>query len=84
MGLAAVANTLGAQIPTGKLRKTQALVLAVGLLALLLVCQVPVIGWLVLIVATVVSMGAVIRTRFGQNSRSTPMLDPMQHTAPML
>ncbi|MDP1829830.1 MAG: hypothetical protein Q8L48_41575 [Archangium sp.] len=84
VGLAVVANAVGARLPTGKLRKTQALVLAVGLLALLLVGHIPVIGPLVMALSVFVSMGAIIRTRFGQNSRSTPMLDPMPQTAPML
>lgn len=83
VGLAVVANAVGARLPTGNLRKTQALVLAVGLLTLLLVGRIPVLGHLVMAEAVFISMGAIIRTRFGQNSRSTPMLDPLQ-TAPML
>jgi FKBP-type peptidyl-prolyl cis-trans isomerase len=77
VGLAVVANALGAKLPTGKLRKTQALVLAVGLFALLLIGQIPVLGPMVLALAVFISMGAIIRTRFGQGSRGTPMLDPM-------
>ena len=84
VGLAVVANAVGAQLPTGNLRKTQALVLAVGLFALLLVGHVPVLGPLVMVEAVFISMGAIIRTRFGQNSRSTPMLDPMSQAAPTL
>ena len=84
IGLAAVANVVGSKLPTGKLRKTQALVLAVGLFAMLLSMQVPVIGVLVFLVAAAISFGAIIRTRFGQSSRGTPMLDPMQTTAPIL
>lgn len=84
IGLAAVANVVGAKLPTGKLRKTQALVLAVGLFAMLLAMQVPVLGVLVTLAAVAVSFGAIIRTRFGQNTRGTPMLDPMQTTAPIL
>lgn len=83
VGLAAIANALGAKLPTGKLRKTQALVLAVGLFAMLLVFQIPVLGVMALLVAAFISAGAIIRTRFGQSSRGTPMLDPMQ-TAPIL
>lgn len=84
IGLAAVANVVGSRMPTGKLRKTQALVLAVGLFAMLLSMQVPVLGVLVFVVAAAISFGAIIRTRFGQSSRGTPMLDPMQTTAPIL
>ncbi|MDP3155636.1 MAG: hypothetical protein Q8N23_23390 [Archangium sp.] len=83
VGLSAVANAIGSKLPTGKLRKTQALVLAVGLLAMLLVFQVPVFGWMLFFVAAFISLGAIIRTRFGQGPRSTPMLDPM-HTAPSI
>ncbi len=83
VGVAVVANTLGARLPTGKLRKTQALVLAVGLLVLLLIGQIPVLGPMVLAVSMFISLGAIIRTRFGQGPRSTPMLDPM-HTAPRI
>ena len=84
IGLAAVANVVGSRMPTGKLRKTQALVLAVGLFAMLLSMQVPVLGVLVFLVAAAISFGAIIRTRFGQSSRGTPMLDPMHTTAPIL
>ncbi len=83
VGVAVVANALGARLPTGKLRKTQALVLAVGLLVLLLIGQIPVLGPMVLAVSVFVSLGAIIRTRFGQGTRGTPMLDPM-HTAPSI
>jgi hypothetical protein len=84
VGAAAVANMVGAKIPTGKLRKTQALVLAVGLLAMLLVWQVPGMRWVELMLVMALSLGAIIRTRFGQNSRGTPMLDPMHQAAPSL
>lgn len=84
-GMAVIANTLGAKIPTGRMRKTQALVLAVGLLALLLIGRVPGVGPLVLSLAAFVSMGAIIRTRFGQTGKGIPVLDPMQNaTAPLL
>jgi hypothetical protein len=83
VGLAVVANAVGAKLPTGKLRKTQALVLAAGLFALLLVGQIPVLGPMVLAAAVFISLGAIIRTRFGQGGRGTPMLDQMP-TAPVL
>lgn len=75
VGLAATANVLGQAVPTGKLRKTQALVLAVGLLALLLVSKIPVLGAIVLSLVICVAMGAIIRTRFGQPTRGLPMPD---------
>lgn len=81
VGLAAVASAVGARLPTGRVRKTQAVVLAVGLLALLLVSRVPVLGSLALGVAVLVSLGAIIRTRFGQPPRGTPVLDPLQPAA---
>lgn len=84
VGLAALANVVGSKLPTGKLRKTQALVLAVGLFAMLLALHIPGLWVLVLLVTAAISFGAIIRTRFGQSSRGTPMLDPMQNTAPIL
>jgi hypothetical protein len=75
VGLAAVANLLGAALPTGPLRRTQATVLAVGLLVLMLVKSIPVLGGLLLAVAVAVSLGAIIRTRFGQPPRGTPVLE---------
>jgi hypothetical protein len=81
VAVAVLANTLGARLPTGHMRKTQALVLAVGLLALMLIANVPVLGVLLAIAAGCISFGAIIRTRFGQPRRGTPMLDPMQSPA---
>lgn len=83
VGFAAVANTLGMKLPTGRLRKTQALVLALGLLVLLLVTRIPVLGPILLSGALFVSLGAIIRTRFGQPPRGTPMIDTVQ-AAPVL
>lgn len=80
-GLAVVANVLGTKVPTGRVRKTQALVLAVGLLALLLIGHIPVLGPLMMTAAVFVSMGAIIRTRFGQSGKGLPVLDPMQQPA---
>jgi hypothetical protein len=75
VGGAAVASTLGSVLPTGRIRKTQALALGLGVLVLLLASQVPVLGWLVLIAAVCVSMGAIFRTRFGQPTRGTPIFE---------
>lgn len=78
LGLAVVANALGASLPTGRLRKTQALALGLGLLALMLATEIPVLGPLLGVLAVFVSLGAIIRTRFGQPPRGTPMVDTLQ------
>lgn len=75
MGLAAVANTLGTSVPMGRVRRTQAMVLALGLLVLLLVAQVPVLGPLVLSLAVCVSLGAVLRTRLGATPKGLPVME---------
>lgn len=75
VGLTVVANAIGTKLPTGPLRRTQATVLAVGVLMLLAVSRVPVLGELALALAVVVSFGAIIRTRFGQAPRSASFLD---------
>jgi hypothetical protein len=80
VGLAVVANAVGTKLPTGRMRKTQALALAIGLFAMLLVSRIPGIGPVVLTGAVFVSMGAIIRTRFGQQARGTPQMDPMHAT----
>lgn len=72
MGLAAVASEIGLRIPLRNLRKTQAVVLAVGLLILLLVGLVPVVGPLVMIAIGCLSLGAIIRTRFGSRRQGIP------------
>jgi hypothetical protein len=72
---AAVANAVGASLPTGKLRKTQALVLAVGLAVLLLVWRVPYLGPFTVVMAELVALGAIIRTRFGQPPHGSPIQD---------
>lgn len=66
MGLVAVANLLGARVPVPRLRRTQALALAAGLVAMLLVARIPVLGPILLSAATFVSLGAIIRTRIGR------------------
>jgi hypothetical protein len=57
------------------MRKTQALVLALGTLALMLVSLIPVLGKLAVGVAAFIGLGAIIRTRFGQPPRGTPIFD---------
>ena len=65
-------HDLAATFPVLRGRKTQAAVLALGLALLLLVAQVPVLGGLVTAAACFVSLGAIVRTRFGQRPRGTP------------
>jgi hypothetical protein len=75
MGLLAFANTVGARFPLARLRRTQAAVLAVGLLIVMLVGLVPVIGPLCIFAVGCVSFGAIIRTRAGQRSLGLPVPD---------
>jgi hypothetical protein len=72
LGFAAVASELGTRMPVLVGRKTQALVLALGLLILLVVGRIPVLGPLVLVLASFIALGAVIRTRFGHRPRGIP------------
>jgi hypothetical protein len=66
VGLVAVANLLGARVPVAKLRRTQAVALAIGLVVMLLVARIPGVGPLLMTVAVCVSLGAIIRTRLGR------------------
>ncbi len=75
MGMLALANTLGERIPIKRLRRTQAAVLAVGLLTMMLLAMVPVIGPLLLTAAGCVSFGAIIRSRVGQRALAMPIAD---------
>jgi len=75
VGLAVVSNSLGAVIPTGKLRRTQALVLAIGVLMMMIVAQIPVVGPLLFALAATVALGAMVTTRLGQPPRGLAMPD---------
>ena len=66
VGLVAVANLIGARVPVARLRRTQAVALAVGLVSMLLVARIPVVGPLLMSGAIFVSLGAIIRTRLGR------------------
>ncbi|WP_224244655.1 bactofilin family protein [Hyalangium gracile] len=72
LGLAVLASEIGLRVPVLRGRKTQAAVLALGLLVLLTVGSIPVIGALAMALATMVAFGAVIRTRFGHKLRGVP------------
>ncbi len=77
MGIAAIAAQVGSRLPVPGAKKTQAVVLALGLLALLLAAQVPVLGPIAIWVLCLISLGAIIRTRFGQRPRGFPEADPI-------
>jgi hypothetical protein len=72
LGLAVLASEIGLKVPVLRGRKTQAAVLALGLLILLTVGAIPGIGAVVLTLSTLVAFGAIIRTRFGQRVRGFP------------
>ena len=73
MGYSALASEVGTRLPVLRAnRKTQAAVLALGILVLLVLQLIPVLGKLVLVAATCVAMGATIRTRFGTRPREFP------------
>ncbi len=73
MGFSALASELGMRLPVLRAsRKTQAAVLALGILVLLVVQLIPVLGPLVLTAASFVALGATIRTRFGTRPREFP------------
>jgi hypothetical protein len=69
MGVSALASEIGMRLPFFRGHKTQALVLAVGLLALLLVGEIPVMGFLTWMAISFIALGAIIRTRFGGGRR---------------
>jgi len=72
MGMSALANEIGMRLPIFRGRKTQALILAVGTLVLLLVAIVPYLGPLAIAILMTIAFGAVIRTRFGQAPKGVP------------
>ncbi|MFP2934332.1 hypothetical protein ACLESO_56290, partial [Pyxidicoccus sp. 3LG] len=78
LGYAAVASELGTKLPVLRGRKTQAVVLALGLLVLMVVGIIPVLGFLVSLAVTLMALGAVIRTRFGYRPRGMP--EPIIHS----
>lgn len=72
LGFTAVASEIGTRVPVLRGRKTQAVVLAVGLLILLGLGAIPGLGWLVTIPATFMGFGAAILSRFGNRLRGIP------------
>jgi hypothetical protein len=73
MGFSALASEVGMRLPVLKAsRKTQAAVLALGILVFLVVELIPFLGPLVLFCAGCFALGATIRTRFGTRPREFP------------
>jgi hypothetical protein len=73
MGFSALASEVGTRLPVLRAnRKTQAAVLALGILVFLVVELIPILGPLVLFCAGCFALGATIRTRFGTRPREFP------------
>ncbi|HYO52813.1 polymer-forming cytoskeletal protein [Archangium sp.] len=72
LGFTAVASTIGMRLPVMVGRKTQAMVMALGLLLLLVLGRIPWVGWMVLVAATLVGFGAIIRTWFVRRPQGMP------------
>jgi cytoskeletal protein CcmA (bactofilin family) len=72
VGFTAVASSIGTRLPVMRGRKTQAMVMALGLLILLAVAQIPILGTLVVVAAAMVGFGAVIRTQLGRRPQGIP------------
>ena len=68
---------MGSRLPLRPRQKTQAVVLALGLLILLLLVRLPGVGPVVMGLALLVSLGAIMRTRFGHRSQGLP--EPIFH-----
>ncbi len=79
LGFTAVASEIGLRLPILRGRKTQAVVLALGLLILLALTSIPVVGWLVLLAACFMGFGAALLTRFGHRLRGIP--EPLSRTS---
>ena len=77
LGFAAVASELGRTLPFLGRHKTQATVLAAGLFVLLALGSLPWVGPLILVLAALVSLGAITRTRFGHRPQGIP--EPLSH-----
>ncbi|NRD63725.1 hypothetical protein HRD49_18395 [Corallococcus exiguus] len=72
LGYAAIASEVGTRLPVMRGRKTQAVVLALGLGLILLISHIPVVGVLLNLILNPLAFGAVIRTRFGYRGRGMP------------
>jgi len=65
-GFTALAWWLGRQLPVQLSRGAMVLQLALGMGIVFAATQIPVLGWLVWVSAVILTFGAVLRTRFGQ------------------
>ncbi|NOK38235.1 polymer-forming cytoskeletal protein, partial [Corallococcus exercitus] len=72
LGYAAIASELGTRLPVLRGKKTQAVVLALGLGLILLISHIPVLGFLLNLFLIPLAFGSVIRTRFGYRGRGMP------------
>lgn len=69
MGIAAIGHEIGKRIPVPFVRKTQALVLAVGLLVLLVAFEIPILGAFTFVVVSLLSLGMLVRALWGRRRR---------------
>ncbi len=74
-GVSIAGNVIGGLIHTGRLRRTQAMVLALGVLVVMLAWQIPFLGPVLLALAVMVSLGAMVTTKLGQPPRGLAMPD---------
>ena len=77
MGFAAMASEVGTRLPVMRGRKTQAVVLALGLVVMLVALSIPVLGVILTIFATMVALGAVIRIALGYRGRGSGIPEPI-------
>jgi hypothetical protein len=85
MGFTALAWFIGRRMPEQVSRGALALQLAIGTGIVVVLTQVPVLGWLIWVVLVMFTLGAVIRTRFGQPPAVMPTVmapPPMPPPAP--
>jgi hypothetical protein len=82
-GFTALAWWLGRRLPVQLSRGTMVLQLALGMAIVFVATQIPVLGWLVWTAAVILTFGAVLRTRFGQEPvMPTSVPPPYQPPAP--
>jgi len=75
-GFTALAWWLGRRLPVQLSRGTMVLQLALGMAIVFVATQIPVVGWLVWTAAIILTFGAVLRTRFGQEPAMPTSLPP--------
>jgi len=65
MGFTSLANEVGQRFPLARLKKTQAVVLALGTFLVALALAIPYLGWILLWALSTAALGAAVRTRLG-------------------